>query len=125
MPSARANVSAQFDAVVARLGRPADRILFLDDNYARRLGLKGVIIQEVVAQAARDAGFQGLKRGAYGIELGDIIVAVDGDSVEDYDDLYNALDQHKPGDRVVVKVQRGEKLIELKTELIVSGRSPV
>jgi S1-C subfamily serine protease len=94
-------------------------ILFLDDSYARRLRLKGVIIQEVVAKSAREAGFQGLKQGPYGIELGDIIVAVDGDAVEDFDDLYNALDKHKPGDRVVVKVQRGDKLVELPTELIV------
>ena len=39
--------------------------------------------------------------------------------VDDFDDLYNALDQHRPGDKVDVKVMRGEQAETLKLEVIV------
>jgi S1-C subfamily serine protease len=94
-------------------------IIPLDDSYARRLGLKGVIIQEVFAKSAREAGFLGLRQSDYGVEIGDIIIAVGNETVEDYDDLYNALDQRKPGERVQVKVRRGNKVLDLDTELLV------
>ena len=43
------------------------------------------------------------------ISLGDVIVGVDGKPVKDFDDLYKALETHKPGDRVQVRVRRGER----------------
>ncbi|HYY59424.1 MAG TPA: PDZ domain-containing protein, partial [Pyrinomonadaceae bacterium] len=41
-----------------------------------------------------------------GVDLGDIIVAVDGEKVSDTDDLYRILDKHQIGDTVRVEVVR-------------------
>ena len=43
------------------------------------------------------------------IELGDILVAVDGKPVETVDDLMDAMEKYKVGDRVKVDVVRNNK----------------
>ena len=55
-------------------------------------------------------GLEGIKRNAWGaLELGDIIIGVGSQVVENYDDLLAALERHKPGDRVEVAfVRAGE-----------------
>jgi protease Do-like 1, chloroplastic len=79
----------------------------LPDYYAQRLGVDGVIIRSVQQGGAADrAGLKGIQRVSWGqIEFGDVIVAVDGKTVRSFDDLYTALDPHKPGDRVSVRVR--------------------
>jgi putative serine protease PepD len=42
-----------------------------------------------------------------GIRAGDVITEVDGDAVRDPEDVAQAIDDNRPGDRVEVKVQRG------------------
>ena len=57
--------------------------------------------------AAANAGLRGLVQTEDGdIELGDIIVAIDGQKVANKDDLYKALDKHQVGDTVNVEVVR-------------------
>ena len=94
-------------------------LTLLDDNVARRVGIRGVIIREVVAPSARGAGLRGLRQGQYGVELGDVIVGVGEHEVANYDDLYNALDRHRPGDQVEIKIRRGDKVMTTSVELIV------
>ena len=62
--------------------------------------------------AAANAGLRGLVRTEDGdIELGDIIVGVDGTKVANKDDLYKVLDSHQIGDTVKVEViRRGQKV---------------
>jgi putative serine protease PepD len=50
-----------------------------------------------------------------GIQAGDVVTEVDGDRVQDPDDVAQAIEDEKPGDRVEVKVQRGgsEQTIEV------------
>jgi S1-C subfamily serine protease len=62
--------------------------------------------------AAANAGLRGLVRTEDGdIELGDIIVAIDGQKVANKDDLYKVLDNHQIGDTVNVEVvRRGQKV---------------
>jgi S1-C subfamily serine protease len=48
-----------------------------------------------------------------------VIVGIDDDRVDNYDDLYNALDEHKAGDMVDVTVVREGQKAKLRTELIV------
>ena len=75
----------------------------------RRLGLEGVIILHVPeGGAAATAGLRGLTRTRRGIALGDVIVGIDGVRVAHFDDLYTALDKHKPDDVVKVMVVRGD-----------------
>jgi S1-C subfamily serine protease len=53
---------------------------------------------------------RGVRETAAGrIELGDIVVAVDGKPVETVDDLMDALEKYKIGDRVKVDVIRNKK----------------
>lgn len=48
---------------------------------------------------------------------GDIIVAVDGEKIETLADLYIALEDNKPGDRIQVSLYRGRKKIKLELTL--------
>ncbi|MFO0670963.1 MAG: PDZ domain-containing protein [Polyangiaceae bacterium] len=65
------------------------------------------------------AGMRGLSQTAGGVMLGDIIVGVDKKKVATYDDLYQSLDAHRPGDKVEVVVQRGEQKVVLTMEAVV------
>ena len=50
-----------------------------------------------------------------GIQAGDVVIEVDGEQVQDPDDVAQAISDDKPGDEVEVKVQRGgsEETIEV------------
>jgi S1-C subfamily serine protease len=86
----------------------------------RRLGLRGVAVLAVSeGSPAAKAGLRGASRSARGLTLGDVIVGIDGKKVEDYDELYNALDQRHAGDVVDVKVVRDDKPVTLKLPVIV------
>ena len=90
----------------------------------RRLGLSGVIVLAVPPDSpAAKAGMRGVTRAGRGIALGDIIVGVDGKRVETFDDLYTALDAHKPDDVVKVTVLRGEDTVDLQVKVIVLNAS--
>ena len=75
---------------------------------ARRWGVKGVIIGKVgrgsVAErwACAGAGNHGWR-----VELGDILVAVDGKPVETIEDLMDAMEKHKVGEQVTIEYVRG------------------
>ena len=86
----------------------------------RRLGQSGVIVLHVPeGGAAAAAGLRGLTRTRRGLALGDVIVGIDGTRIQQFDDLYTALDQHKPDDTVKVTVLRGEGTVTLSIKLAV------
>ncbi len=86
----------------------------------RRFGLRGVVVVNVPpGSSAERAGFHGLTRTARGMTLGDVIVSVNGQKVESFDDLYNVLDASKAGDKVDVGVLRDDKPVTLKADVIV------
>lgn len=73
----------------------------------------GVVIWEVAeGGAAAVAGLQGLTQTENGdVELGDIIVGIDGDKVQSSDDLSRIMDKHQLGDTVRVEiVRRGRRM---------------
>jgi S1-C subfamily serine protease len=85
----------------------------------RRLGLHGlVVIGTVPGSSAEKAGIHGLERTMRGIQLGDVIVEIDGKPVVSYDDLYATLDGRKPDETVKVKLQRERKTIEVELKLV-------
>ena len=90
-------------------------VKLISDQLARRNGIQGVVIRAVSpgSPAAR-AGLQGLRYRGRTILLGDIIVGIGKSEITNYDDLYNALDGYRPGDKVSIKVRRGEKVIRLR-----------
>ena len=46
-----------------------------------------------------------------------MIVGVDQQRVDDYDDLYNAFDTRQAGDRVKLSVRRDNRIVEVETVL--------
>lgn len=68
----------------------------------------GVLIWNVQpGSAAANAGLRGLVQTENGdVELGDIIVAIDGEKVSNNDELFRILDKHHFGDTVNVEVFR-------------------
>lgn len=84
----------------------------------RRLDLRGlVIISTIPGSSAEKSGIVGLARTPRGIQLGDILVAIDGKPVNAYDDLYAILDGRRPGEKVKVKFLRERKTLELELTL--------
>lgn len=75
----------------------------VDELTAKQMGVsEGIVVRQLVA--AGPAHKAGLK------EM-DIITAVDGQTVKNFNDLTNILEKHKPGDQINVAIERdGEKL---------------
>jgi S1-C subfamily serine protease len=94
-----------------KLIRPGLGVSLIHDSIARRWGLKGLVIGKVTRGGSADrAGLRGVRETAGGrIELGDTLVAVDGKPIETVDDLMDAMEKYKVGDRVKVDVMRNNK----------------
>ena len=85
----------------------------------RRLRIRGVVVLAVTeGTPAAKAGIVGLRRSERGLVLGDVIVGIDGTRIEDYDSLYNTLDQHHAGEKVTVRLLREDKFVEASVELV-------
>ncbi len=85
----------------------------------RRLGIQGVVVIAARPESpAAAAGIKGLSRSLSGIELGDVIVGIDGKSIENYDDLYNALDTRKPDETIKLTIVRDDHKVELSVKLV-------
>ncbi len=81
-----------------------------------------LIIQAVPGGAADRAGLRGGNERAYlgniPITLGgDVIVAVDGEKVENQQDLAQMMNNHRAGDSVRVTVYRGKKKMDVQVTL--------
>jgi S1-C subfamily serine protease len=91
-----------------------------DDQYLRRVGLEGVLVLSVTqGSGAERAGLRPTlvdRRGALA-QLGDIIVAIEGEKIEDFADLQLALERFEPGQRVRLTVLRDEEEVEVTVEL--------
>jgi S1-C subfamily serine protease len=83
----------------------------------------GVLIWSVrPGGPAANAGLKGLARTDEGdIELGDIIVAVDGQKIANNDDLYRFLDKHQINDTVSVDVIRRGRHTTIPVRLTVTA----
>jgi S1-C subfamily serine protease len=102
-----------------RVIRPVLGIRIADDATARRLGLSGVLIIDVVKDSgAAAAGLRGTRRDDRGrLVLGDIIVGMEADPIASLDDLANALDKYKVGDTVTVAVLRDQERLTMPVTL--------
>jgi S1-C subfamily serine protease len=95
-------------------------------ELAQEIGLPadyGILIVRTVPGGAADrAGLKGGNQRAYlgatPIMIGgDLIVAIDGDSVGDQQDLANTMNKHRAGDTVTVTVYRSRRKIDVKVVL--------
>ena len=99
--------------------RPSLGITVLEEYYALQLGVtSGVMIKFADGKGpAGRAGLRGVSIDQYGqYYLGDIIIAIDSTSINDYDELFMLLEKHKAGDKVKIKYLRDhkEKIVEIE-----------
>ncbi len=90
-------------------------------TIARQLGItKGILIADVLPNTpAAEAHLRATYRDDWGrIVVGDIIVALNGQPVRNYDALYNMLTEIKVGDQVTVSIVRGTKQMDVQMNTI-------
>ncbi len=80
----------------------------------------GLLIRNAIdGGSAKAAGLRGISQGVEGgIVLGDIVTAVDGERLNDLDDLYRFLDKKQIGDTVQVQVFRDNKTVTIPVKLL-------
>lgn len=96
----------------------------VETRLAQKLGVKrGILISEVIPKTpAAKAGLRGTKRTKRGrIQLGDVIVGVNGKSVGNYDTLYNILSRMPVGETISLTIIRDHKKINLKIKTMDVG----
>jgi S1-C subfamily serine protease len=100
---------------IIQYGRPVQSgigIEIFEDRITRSIGVEGVVLREVYSDSpAEKAGLKGTSRDQFGrIIIGDIIVSIDGAPIRNYDDMYNAFDEKKPGSTIeLVYLRDGEE----------------
>jgi len=113
---------------LGRVRRPemGVRTIPIGPELADQMGLahdSGLLVVEVVpGSAAERAGLHGGTERAYlgnaPIMIGgDLLVAIDGQPVEDQQDLSHVMQNHRSGDTVTVTVYRGKKRMDFKLVL--------
>ncbi len=113
---------------LGRVRRPelGVRTLPIGPELASQLGLPsdyGLLIVDVIpGSAAARAGLRGGTQRAYLGNMpimigGDLIVAIDGQPVEDQQDLSHVMNNHRAGETVTVTVFRGQKKMDVKVTL--------
>lgn len=104
-----------------KLIRPGLGIGIVPDSMKRRIlgNDKGIVVSYVDDKgSAAKAGIQGMTQDQFGrTYLGDIILSVDGQDVNNLDDIYQVLEKHKIGDEVMVKYRREGKTLATKVKL--------
>jgi S1-C subfamily serine protease len=85
----------------------------------------GLLVRNAVSGgSAANAGIHGLSQDNSGeVVLGDIITSVDGERMDDLDDLYRLLDKRKIGDTIQVAVYRNGKTVTIPVRLAASTQS--
>ena len=91
-----------------KVGRPGFGISLIPEHIMSRIGIEGVGILDVFkGSAAEEAGLREVKRLSNGrIEMGDIIIEVDGAKIRKSSDLIRILDKHEVGDEVDIVIIR-------------------
>jgi S1-C subfamily serine protease len=95
-----------------KIVRPRMGVQLAEDQQARSVGVnKGALLVHVAPNSPADrAGLQGLRRDRYGrLQIGDVIVAIDGKPVSGKEDVYSLLEGHQAGDTVTVTVLRKDQ----------------
>jgi len=102
-----------------RVVRPRLGIAAAPEWVLRRAGVEGVLVMSVAeGSAAARAGLRGTSRAEDGsIVLGDVVQSLGGRKLASLDDLYAALEDHRPGDTVKLRVLRGDKARDVEVRL--------
>jgi S1-C subfamily serine protease len=102
-----------------KVTRPGIGVQIAEEQIADRLGVKGILVVDVVpGSAAAKAGIRPTRRESSGrVRLGDVIAAVDGKKVESPNELFLLLENYKVGDVVNVSLLRDGKIVQTKVVL--------
>jgi S1-C subfamily serine protease len=102
-----------------RIMRPSLGVELATVNTTKRLGLKGALIIEVVqGSAAEKAGLRPTYQDRRGrIQLGDAIIGLGDDLVNNANDLVLILEKYQPGDIVPVKLLRDDEEVTVEVRL--------
>jgi S1-C subfamily serine protease len=102
-----------------RVQRAGIGITVLPDYLAQRWRVDGLIVRSVVPGGPADrAGIEPLMVDRRGnVRSFDVIVAIDGEKISNYDDLFSALDARAPGDVITLSYRRGRRVREVKLKL--------
>jgi S1-C subfamily serine protease len=93
-----------------KIGRPGFGISLIPEHIMSRIGIEGVGILDVFkGSSADEAGLREVKRLPNGrVEMGDIIIEVDGSKIRKSADLIRILDRHEVGDEIdIVIIRKG------------------
>ncbi len=103
-----------------KLGANLDSVAELSSRGYRLPVETGLLVGNVLpGGAAAAAGLKGLSRDADGsVIIGDIITSVEGEKMNDLDDLYRLLDKKQIGETVRVEVYRGGRATVVSVRLI-------
>jgi S1-C subfamily serine protease len=102
-----------------KVEKPVLGITIADDTVVRRFGFEGVLILSVIPGGPADkAGLLPTRRDVRGeIVLGDIIVAIDNETISESKDLFRILDSRKIGDTVRLTVRRSDGEVNVDVRL--------
>jgi S1-C subfamily serine protease len=113
---------------LGRVRRPAlgVRTIPVDPDLASQMSLSadyGLLIVQVVSGGAADrAGLHGGTERAFlgNVPImigGDLIVAIDGEKIQDQQDLAQIMNKHRAGDAVKITIYRGKKKMDVQVAL--------
>lgn len=102
-----------------KLQRPTLGVYLAQRRTSEQLGIKGVLIMQIgEGSAAEKAGIQPTYRDKNGrLHLGDIIVGINDEKIDNQNDLLLTLERYKVGQQIKVSVEREEELLEFDVTL--------
>lgn len=101
-----------------KLIRPGLGIALANPRLMEELGLEGVMVLKVQpGSSAEKAGLRGTTQVREGLVLGDIIVAVNGKKIKDYDNLRDELERHEVGESIALILLRDSAEVEVRVTL--------
>jgi S1-C subfamily serine protease len=104
--------------------RPQLGVQIAEDQQAHQIGVKegAMIVRVFPGSPAEAAGLKGAQVDRQGhIIPGDVIVSIDNKPIKAGTDLFNVLEQYKPGDTVTVGYLRNGRKMETKATLKVTA----
>jgi len=105
-----------------RLIKPGMGATLADARLVKRLGIAGVLVLGVEPNGpAHQAGMRPTMQYGNEIVLGDIIIGIEGNSVNSYDDIRTELERYAIGDQIIVNIIRDESAMNLNLRLSVFG----
>jgi len=104
-----------------KVKKPLIGVALVNSQKTSQIGLKGALIGSLIkGGAAEKAGLRDTRRNNRGeIELGDIIIGIDKYDIADNNDLYLALENYVPGDKVSILFRRNGQ--DMAVELVLGS----